>query len=340
VSSKAPEGVRVSIVTNVYNEAHLLPAYVQSLIDQSFLGFELIIVSDGSQDDYQEVLRSYERHLRALKVISLSHVGYQRARAAGAEAAQGDIIIILDPDEVVDRYCVERFVSAFDDPAVGLVGGRKVPFDKNWLSKAFRELHQSTYDLRKTRDGNAEWVPGGCMALRASILGQLQGYRDRVADDVDISWRAAEAGWKVIARDDIIVYHREPESLPEVLNLGRKEGRRNVYTYRRHPRRFFHWKSLTRFVPVALLAAALWSPAVAAAGCGAFFLGFQVVLWRRSGSPLYKALAWVLFCIQNLAYAAGFAEEFTRIVVVGLGSRLEQLKAGFLLTLKRLVDKV
>ena len=50
---------KVSVVVPSYNHAQYLPATIQSVLDQSYVGFELIIVNDGSTDDTAEVVRKF-----------------------------------------------------------------------------------------------------------------------------------------------------------------------------------------------------------------------------------------------------------------------------------------
>lgn len=86
----------VSIIMPSYNRAHIMNASIQSVIEQTYQNWELIICDDGSQDNTRTLVQSIcEPRIRYLQ---LSHQGAAAARNRGLELARGEIIAYLDTD--------------------------------------------------------------------------------------------------------------------------------------------------------------------------------------------------------------------------------------------------
>ncbi len=87
----------ISIITPTYNRAHLLPRMVDSVLNQTYKQWELIIMDDGSTDNTREVIEGYG-DLR-IKYFSGINTGASTKRNEGVEKAIGSYIIFLDSDD-------------------------------------------------------------------------------------------------------------------------------------------------------------------------------------------------------------------------------------------------
>lgn len=96
--------LRLSIVVNNYNYARYLPEALDSVIRQLHEGDELIVVDDGSTDESSAVLSQYQAE-HGIRVIEQENHGQMRTVRVGIEAAQGDIVVLLDSDDYfLDGY--------------------------------------------------------------------------------------------------------------------------------------------------------------------------------------------------------------------------------------------
>lgn len=93
---KNPE---VSIVIPVYNVEKFLPQALDSLLLQTFPDFEAVCVNDGSSDGCGRILNDYARKDSRFKVINQKNQGVSAARNAALDAARGNYIAFLDPDD-------------------------------------------------------------------------------------------------------------------------------------------------------------------------------------------------------------------------------------------------
>lgn len=112
----------LSIIMPVYNAGNYVGEAVNSLLDQSFGNFELIIVNDGSSDHSLEVVNSYDdKRIRILTNETNRGIVYSRNK--GLHAAKGRYIAPFDADDIALRGKLEiQFDYLQKNPDVGMVG--------------------------------------------------------------------------------------------------------------------------------------------------------------------------------------------------------------------------
>src|SRR5438105_1136572 len=92
----------LSIVIPIYNEEEVIPLLNEalvSLLDRLPCAAEVIFVNDGSSDNSIFELRRIAEYGARFKIVSLArNFGHQMAATAGLDAAQGDVIVLMDAD--------------------------------------------------------------------------------------------------------------------------------------------------------------------------------------------------------------------------------------------------
>jgi glycosyltransferase involved in cell wall biosynthesis len=113
---------RVTVVMAVYNAAQFLREAIASVLSQTYTDFELIVVDDASTDDSSAILRSYnDPRIRIIR--HQTNLGASLSRNDALAAARGELIAIMDADDVCAPTRIERQVEFLQaHPAVGLVG--------------------------------------------------------------------------------------------------------------------------------------------------------------------------------------------------------------------------
>ena len=99
--------IEISVIVPIYRIEKYLPDCIDSLLDQSFLNFELILVDDGSPDGCPKICDDYSKKDTRIKVIHKENGGLLSARKAGLKAAKGKYIAYVDGDDWVDKYYLD-----------------------------------------------------------------------------------------------------------------------------------------------------------------------------------------------------------------------------------------
>lgn len=93
--------VKVSIVVPVYNVDRYLKECMDSLVNQTLEDIEMVCVNDGSTDRSLDILREYAKNDTRVKVINKANSGYGHTMNVGIDAAEGEYIGIVEPDDYV-----------------------------------------------------------------------------------------------------------------------------------------------------------------------------------------------------------------------------------------------
>lgn len=99
--------VNISVIVPIYGIEKYLHECIDSILDQSFLNFELILVDDGSPDNCPEICDDYSRKDTRIKVIHKENGGLLSARKAGLKEATGKYISYVDGDDWVDKFYLD-----------------------------------------------------------------------------------------------------------------------------------------------------------------------------------------------------------------------------------------
>ena len=104
--------MKFSIITITYNRAHLIGETIQSVLNQSYENFEHIIIDDGSTDDTESVVTSFNDN----RILYFKHekIGnLNTLRNFGIKKSSGEIIAILDSDDIWVKNKLEILTSIF-----------------------------------------------------------------------------------------------------------------------------------------------------------------------------------------------------------------------------------
>jgi glycosyltransferase involved in cell wall biosynthesis len=105
----------ISVLVATWNRADVIGKAIQSVCDQSFQDWELIVVSDGSTDATDGVVAQWQKKDKRIKYLSIGHAGKIAAVSnAGLRGALGEFVAILDDDDWwIDREKLEKQISFF-----------------------------------------------------------------------------------------------------------------------------------------------------------------------------------------------------------------------------------
>lgn len=103
---------KISVIMPVYKAERYLSRCVDSILQQTFSDFELILVDDGSPDSSGKICENYASKDKRIKVIRQENQGVSAARQKGLDTAIGEYIIHADPDDWVEPNWLESLYNA------------------------------------------------------------------------------------------------------------------------------------------------------------------------------------------------------------------------------------
>ena len=108
----------ISIIIPVYNRAHLIKETIESVLKQTYVNWECIIVDDGSTDKTLEVIKEYEIKNKKIKIYSrptTKNKGANSCRNYGVEKCRGDYLLFLDSDDILKEDCLQTRLAIFHE---------------------------------------------------------------------------------------------------------------------------------------------------------------------------------------------------------------------------------
>lgn len=97
----------ISIIVPVYNVENFLDKCIQSILNQTFKKFELILVNDGSKDNSLEICEKYKKLDDRITIFSQENKGLSEARNAGIKLANNPYITFIDSDDWIENNMLD-----------------------------------------------------------------------------------------------------------------------------------------------------------------------------------------------------------------------------------------
>lgn len=152
---------KISILVPCYQQAQYLDECLQSVLDQTYVNWECIIINDGSSDNTEEVVKKWIDKDFRFQYIYSENKGVSQARNSGITIAKGDFIQFLDGDDILEKDKLEYQIAILSsNPDVAIVYGSSRYFfdgDKDNLYPIHYQGISPVIEMNK-RDSNQKEV--------------------------------------------------------------------------------------------------------------------------------------------------------------------------------------
>lgn len=206
----------ISVIVPTFNGGHKIRRLLNSLLAQTVLPHEVVVVIDGSEDNTHKILEESEFEILNLKLVVKNNSGRAISRNRGAEAATGDILIFYDDDMEPQVDSIRKHWD-FHTKIDGLVSGvqiepegcksdiqkYKASLSRKWIKKYHEGLNELTLQ-------NLFFTTANC-SVRKKQFHVLNGFDERLTDaeDFDFALRALEHGVKVYFDKSSVAIHHD-----------------------------------------------------------------------------------------------------------------------------------
>lgn len=212
----------ITILIPMHNEEQVLSYVLDSLLECDYDRdrLEIIPINDNSTDRTKELLDEYHKKYEFIRPLHRDCP--DRGKPVGLndamEIATGEIIIVFDADYRPAKDMLKQLAIAFEDPEVGAVMGRVIPYNanKNILTRLINLERSGGYQVDQQARYNLRTIPqyGGTVGgFRKDILLSTGGFNPLVlAEDTELTYRLYTSGWKVIYANSAECYEEAPET--------------------------------------------------------------------------------------------------------------------------------
>ena len=217
--SSTGANVKISVIIPSYNRAEFVAQTVRSVLAQSFEGFEIIVIDDGSTDETAERLAAFKGFAN-FRYFYQPNSGRSAARNRGMERARGEYLMFLDSDDVLAPDVLKNlWRTARRFPASGIVAGRRVNInelgevtgadDYNRLG-AFADRRVHFEKIRRL------FLCMGSYIIKKDLARRLDGFDVNLepCEDLDFFFRFCDRAKITFIEEDAVLIRRHDNNTP------------------------------------------------------------------------------------------------------------------------------
>jgi glycosyltransferase involved in cell wall biosynthesis len=315
--------MKYSVIVPVYNRPSEVEELLESLCKQTYTGFEVVVVEDGSSVTSQAVCEKYSSRL-SIRYFHKQNSGPGPSRNFGFTKANGDYFVIFDSDCVIPPeyfLAVERHLA--HEPLDIWGGPDRGHGDFTVLQQAMAYSMSSVLTTGGIR-GGAKRV--GSFQARSFNMGmsraayeKTQGFKfDRYAEDIEFSLRAAKLGLKVGLIPEAFVYHKRRATLGQFFKQVSNFGMGRVHVGKAHKGaiKITHWfPAVFMLGLIALPVVIVFSPILGAVESGVY-IGYIAAVFAHAlittKDLRVAVLAIPSVFVQMFGYGSGFLKAFLK----------------------------
>lgn len=207
MASKGKESKpNVSVIIPTYNRADLVGRAIQSVLDQTYKDFELIVVDDASEDNTKEVVNDFDDS-RIKFIRHKKNRGGSAARNTGAENANGEYLAFLDSDDIWYAGFIEKQFLTIENSSSkkGMVMCGMIKYGRGKKKQSIPSM--LNFDQLLTFQANLNGTSS--FFVRQNVFKSIGGYEKKLKSfqDFDFLLRTAKE-YCIEVNEEILVEHR------------------------------------------------------------------------------------------------------------------------------------
>lgn len=232
--------IQYSLIIPVYNRPDEIDELLESMCAQTHAEFEVLIVEDGSSERCEHIIEKYKSKLNILYFFK-ANSGPGQSRNYGFARASGNYCIFLDSDcvlppdyfSIVSTELSQNYVDAFGGPD-------EAHADFSSLQKAINYSMTSfftTGGIRGSSEALDKFYPRSFnMGYSRDVFDATEGFaKMRFGEDIDMSIRILEKGFRTRLIKDAFVYHKRRTNLRQFFKQVFNSGIARINLFKRHP---------------------------------------------------------------------------------------------------------
>lgn len=208
----------ISVVIPLYNKEKSITTTLESVLAQTYTDYEIIVVDDGSTDNSLNVVRSFVHsftHSSVIKIIHKENGGVSSARNRGIKEAIGELVALLDGDDLWDNeYLAEQMKMVQDFPEAVMWGINFAEMSDGKLVRKLETALPDGYrgyvdDYFQMKGRISDLFCSSSVVIRKDVFDKVGLFDERIkyAEDTDMWWRVISTN-KVAFYDRYMVFYQ------------------------------------------------------------------------------------------------------------------------------------
>lgn len=323
--------MKYSIIIPVYNRPDEIRELLESLVKQTCKNFEVVIVEDGSTVKCDSVVDCFREQLEVIYIYK-ENEGRSIARNVGIEASGGEWLVFFDSDCVIPERYFEVLTQALEKNPIDCYGGPDAAHDSfSDTQKAINFAMTSFLTTGGIRGGKIQlekFVPRTFnTGFRREVYNKVGGFREMFSEDIDMSTRIKNAGFKISLIREASVYHKRRVDFKKFLRQVYVFGMSRITLKLLYPGSLKVVHTLPALFVVCTVAMMVLALTVSwwfIMPLIAYFLLIFIVAVVATRSLKIAMLAVPASAIQLAGYGVGFLKAFFVKILLGRGRDIEE----------------
>lgn len=210
---------------------HLATLLSSLAADRPTVGWELLVVDNGSRDGTADLARSWAGRLPIRVVDGRGPHRPSFARNKGATEARGQHLVFVDADDAVAPGYIDAMHTALEASDLVASCPEVEQLNPGWVARSRPlGLRDGLHDAL----GYLPFAASASLGIRRSVFDALGGFGDlRTCEDIDLCWRAQRAGHILRSAPGAVLHYRLRDTLPAIFGQAVGYGRSMPLLYRR-----------------------------------------------------------------------------------------------------------
>lgn len=211
----------ISVIIPAYNVENYIEQAIESVLSQTTLPNEIIIINDGSTDNTADILKLYETN-NLIKIVHTSNKGLGEARNRGLKESTSEYIYFFDSDDLLTATFIEEMqknIELYNEPDIILFSGQSF-YDERYNSsksnfypnydRGFRSSFNNSYDLISSLMAKGSFFSSACLYISKKDLWIEKSlkFKPVVHEDEDIIFQITAHSERSLVLQDIFFKRR------------------------------------------------------------------------------------------------------------------------------------
>jgi len=238
--------MKISVVIPIFNAEDTLERCLNSIIEQSYKPYEIILIDNNSSDNsYAIAEHNVKKTQKAKIILTKEHKkGPSAARNKGINLAHGDIVAFTDSDCIAHSNWLKNIVKEYKNENIAAVAGNIKGFNPEGSIQKFLSLFTLRGYAEKGEFKEFNMISGGFptanFSAKLTVLRELRGFDEKMkiyTEDFDLCARLYSSGYFIVYTPDALIYHIHRKSIKGLITQSFGFGCGHAILLKKHFKR-------------------------------------------------------------------------------------------------------